>query len=67
MTITVNNKKYRLFRGATVKDALLRVFTREGRDRNLLDTVETYDKWGHEIDLDATLNEGSEISYQIKE
>ncbi len=50
-----------------MKDALLRVFTREGRDRNLLDTVETYDKWGHEIDLDATLNEGSEISYLIKE
>ncbi|MBO4850799.1 MAG: hypothetical protein J5529_07830 [Prevotella sp.] len=65
MRITVNDQTIVIFKGATVKDALLRVFTKKGVQRNFFQDVTARDQWGHELDLDAPLREGSNIIYDL--
>ena len=65
MRITVNNQEIVLFHGATVRDALNRLFVKNGINRDILPWVVVYDQWGHEIDLDAPLRADAAITYEI--
>lgn len=65
MRITVNNQEIVLFHGATVRDALNRLFVKNGIDRDTLNFVTVYDQWGHELDLDAPLRAEAAITYEI--
>ena len=65
MRITVNNQEVVLFHGATVRDALNRLFVKNGISRDIMAYVVVYDKWGHEIDLDASLGPDAAITYEI--
>ena len=67
MRITVNDKKIIIFQGATVKDALLRLFSKNGISRDTLMQVTAYDQWGHELDLDSPLREDTAITYEINQ
>ncbi len=57
MTVYVNDKKYEIPPGMTVRHALIRA--------GLLDEVaagkKAYDEWGHEMGLDGALTEGAKI------
>jgi hypothetical protein len=58
MKIFVNNKEFRLFRGAKVKDAVL-IF-----DRKILREISLYeilDKYGNQTDIDGALQEGRQL------
>ncbi|MBR6181372.1 MAG: hypothetical protein IKQ77_09195 [Prevotella sp.] len=65
MRITVNNQEVVLFHGATVRDAMNRLFVKNGISRDILSWVVVYDQWGHEIDLDAPLTADAAITYEI--
>lgn len=57
MKVYVNEQPVEIFRGMTVRHALLSL--------NLLDELSTgkrvYDQWGNEIGLDGELSEGAKI------
>ena len=65
MRITVNNQEVVLFHGATVRDALNRIFVKNGISRDILPWVVVYDQWEHELDLDAPLRGDDAITYEI--
>ncbi len=67
MRIKVNNHEVVIFQGATVKDALLKSFSRDDIDKALINSVEAYDQWGHEIGLDSPLKPDQTITYQFKQ
>ncbi len=67
MRIKVNNQEVVIFQGATVKDALLKSFSRDDIDKALINSVEAYDQWGHEIGLDSPLKPDQTITYQFKQ
>ncbi len=64
MRVKVNDKSIVLFRGASVRDALVRFFARCDIERSQITKATVYDQWGHEIDLDAPLNNGQEITFK---
>ena len=66
MNVKVNGKALIIFRGATVRDAVLRHFAKCDIDKELIGQAVVCDKWGHVIGKDATLSEGQEISYKIE-
>lgn len=57
MTIIVNNSKIRIFRGATVRDVLLRFAVRNGLSLNNIESLKVTDRWGHDIDHTAPLRD----------
>ena len=63
MKVKVNRRTLELFEGARVKNALLRYFTVKKLDRQLIDSVEVKDAYGHEVDHDAPLTDGQKITF----
>ena len=57
MTVFVNDIKIRIFRGATVRDVLLRFAVRKGLDLSKVYILEVADKWGHKLDHAAPLQD----------
>ena len=57
MTITVNDCRIRIFRGATVGDALLRFAVRNHLELSIVPTLQVTDRYGHLLDHAAPLNE----------
>ncbi len=57
MTVYVNDKKYEILPGTTVRHGLIRA--------GLLDEVaagkKACDEWGHELGMDGALSEGARI------
>ena len=63
----MNGKTIVLFRSATVRDALVRFFTRCDIERSQVSKATVFDQWGHEIDLDAPLSNDYEITFKLEE
>ena len=57
MTITVNDCRIRIFRGATVGDALLRFAVRNHLELSVVPTLQVTDRYGHLLDHAAPLSE----------
>ena len=57
MIVKVNDCRIRIFRGATVGDALLRYSVRNGHDLSAVRSIKVADRWGHELDHAAPLTE----------
>ena len=57
MTITVNGCRIRIFRGATVGDALLRFAVRNHLELSVVPTLQVTDRYGHLLDHAAPLSE----------
>ncbi|MBR6490153.1 MAG: hypothetical protein IKT03_06425 [Muribaculaceae bacterium] len=57
MTITVNDCRIRIFRGATVGDALLRFAVRNHLELSVVPTLQVTDSYGHLLDHAAPLSE----------
>lgn len=66
MRVKVNRRYVEVFEGAKVKHALLRYFVAKDIDRQMIDTVEVFDAWGHLIDHDAPLKENQKIKLKEK-
>ncbi len=67
MKVNVQEKEIVLFCGATVKDALLRYFTKCDMRRDIINHVQVKDQWGHELDLDAPLSDEQYLTFSISE
>ncbi len=67
MKIKVQDKEIVLFHGASVKDALLRYFTKCDIRRDVINHVVVKDQWGHELDLDAPLRDGQLVFFSFSE
>lgn len=65
MEVTVNNKTIRIFAGATAKDALRRYFAKTDPSKAMEVTV--LDEYGHEVDPDAPLSEGTILTFKSEE
>lgn len=57
MTVTVNNCKIRIFRGATVGDVLLRYAVRKRLKLSVVESLEVTDVWDHLLDHQAPLTD----------
>jgi len=64
MKVRVNRRTLSVFEGAKVRNVLLRYFTVKKLNKQLVDEVEVYDAFGHELDLDAPLSEGQKIIFE---
>lgn len=63
MKVRVNRRTFQLFEGAKVSNALLRYFTVKKLDRQLIDSVEVHDVYGHVLDHDAPLHNEQTITF----
>lgn len=57
MTIIVNDCRIRIFRGATVGDALLRYAVRKKLDLSVVPSMRVIDSYGHQLDNAAPLKD----------
>ena len=57
MTVIVNNSPIRIFRGAKVRDLLLRFAVRNKLDLKSVTQLKVTDRWGHALDNEAPLND----------
>ena len=65
MKLKVNRKMIDVFEGAQVRHALLSYFALKGMDVNLVDSLAVYDRWGHEIDLDAPASQFDVVKFRL--
>lgn len=65
MKLKVNRKNIEVFEGATVKHALLSYFAWKGLDVSQVNQLTVFDRWGHEIDLDAPVSQHEQIKIKI--
>ena len=65
MKLKVNRKNIEVFEGALVRHALLRYFVWKGWDIRFIDHLTVYDRWGHEIDLDAPASQHEQIKFKL--
>ena len=65
MILKVNRKNIEVFEGALVRHALLSYFAWKGLDVSLVKDLTVYDRWGHEIDLDAPASQHEQIKFKI--
>jgi hypothetical protein len=64
MKVKVNRRTIEIFDGAKVRQALLRYFTIRKMDLKLVEQLEVYDAYGHQIGLDSPLSEGQAIKFK---
>lgn len=67
MKVSVMDKEIVLFCGATVKDALLRYFTKCDIRREVIESVTAKDQWEHVLDLDVPVSDGQIITFSFGE
>ena len=65
MKLKVNRKTIEVFEGALVRHALLSYFAIKGLDVGQVDTLTVYDRWGHEIDLDAPASQFDVVKFKL--
>ena len=65
MRLKVNRKTVEVFEGALVRHALLRYFALKGMDVSMVGHLAVFDRWGHEIDLDAPASQHEQIKFKI--
>ena len=65
MILKVNRKNIEVFEGALVRHALLSYFAWKGLDVSLVKDLTVYDRWGHEIDLDAPASQHEQIKFKL--
>ncbi|MBP5229787.1 MAG: hypothetical protein J6Z32_06560 [Bacteroidales bacterium] len=65
MIVKVNNEEVRIFKGASVKHALLRYILRIKADVSNIEKLQVKDCKGHQIDQDAPLKEGDSITVKL--
>ena len=65
MNVKVNKEEIVIFRGATAKHAILRYILKNRLDTKSVDNITIYDRYGHQIDQDAPLKEGSIITFKF--
>lgn len=63
MKVKANRRTLELFEGAKVRNALLRYFALKKLDKQLVDSVEVHDSYGHLLDHDAPLVDGQRILF----
>ena len=65
MRLKVNRKIVEVFEGAQVRHALLSYFAWKRLDVSLVDHLKVFDRWGHEIDLDAPASQHEQIKFKL--
>lgn len=65
MKLKVNRKNIEVFEGAQVRHAILSYFAWKGLDVRLIGKLTVFDRWGHEIDLDAPASQHTMITFKI--
>ena len=65
MKLKVNRKNIEVFEGAQVRHAILSYFAWKGLDVCLIGKLTVFDRWGHEIDLDAPASQHTMITFKI--
>lgn len=65
MKLKVNRKNIEIFEGALVRHALLSYFAWKGLDVSQVNNLTVYDRWGHEIDLDAPASQHEQIKFKL--
>lgn len=65
MIVKVNNQEVRIFKGASVKHALLRYILRVKADVSNIEKLQVKDRKGHQLDQDAPLKEGDSITVNL--
>ncbi len=65
MKLKVNRKIIDIFEGAQVRHALLRYFAWKGLDVDQVESLTVFDRWGHEIDLDAPASQHEQIKFKL--
>lgn len=65
MRLKVNRKFVEVFEGAQVRHALLSYFAWKGLDVSIVDHLKVFDRWGHEIDLDAPASQHEQIKFKL--
>ena len=65
MKIKVIRKNVEVFEGAHVRHALLSYFAWKGLDVGLVKGLEVFDRWGHQIDLDAPVSQHETIKFKL--
>ena len=65
MILKVNRKNIEVFEGALVRHALLSYFAWKGLDVSRVENLTVYDRWGHEIDLDAPASQHESIKFKL--
>ena len=65
MRLKVNRKVVEVFEGAQVRHALLSYFAWKGLDVSMVDQLKVFDRWGHEIDLDAPACQHEQIKFKL--
>ena len=65
MRLKVNRKVVEVFEGAQVRHALLSYFAWKRLDVSLVDHLKVFDRWGHEIDLDAPASQHEQIKFKL--
>lgn len=65
MKLKVNRKNIEVFEGAQVRHALLSYFAIKGLDVREVEHLKVFDRWGHEIDLDAPASAYESVKFKI--
>ena len=66
MKLKINSKTIEVFEGAQVRHALLSYFALKGQDVSQVERLLVFDRWGHEIDLDAPASAHEVIKYRTR-
>jgi len=64
MKVKVNDKEISIFGGAMAVDAIRKYIVTEDMDLDIVERLNVYDKYGHEIDMEAPLKEGDSIKIE---
>ena len=67
MKVNVMGKEIVLCYGASVRDALLRYFTKFDIRRDVIESVTAKDQWENVLDLDAPVSDGQNITFSLGE
>ena len=67
MKVNVMEKEIVLFYGASVRDALLRYFTKFDIRRDVIESVTAKDQWENVLDLDVPVSDGQNITFSLGE
>ena len=65
MKVNVMGKEIVLFYGASVRDALLRYFTKFDIRRDVIESVTAKDQWENVLDLNAPASDGQNITFSM--
>ena len=65
MKLKVNRKNIDVVEGAQVRHAILSYYALKGMDVRQVESLTVYDRWGHEIDLDAPASQFNVVKFRL--